>query len=140
MARSTPSFDLDYRPRTYFWPHGLKPHPFSSIKGADRRKLITSVLIEDPDADIPPVLLQSALPEPLRQYLGSLHPSGMGGEYLPDLATEEVEIARITIASTTQDVTCVFARQVKDGILLRVVDVRRRDAVFPERSQVSRAA
>ena len=80
------------------------------------------MLADDLDADIPPVLLQSALPDPLRQYLGSLHPSGMGGEYLPDLATQEVEIARITIASTTQDVTCVYARQAGDAIALRVVD------------------
>ena len=135
MARSTPSFDLDYRPRTYFWPHGLKPHPVSSIKGADRRKLIAGVLAEDPDADIPPVLLQSALPEPLRQYLGSLHPSGMGGEYLPDLATEEVEIARITIASTTQDVTCVYARQAGDAIDLRVVDEYDGETLSSERGR-----
>ena len=80
------------------------------------------MLAEDLDADIPPVLLQSALPDPLRQYLGSLHPSGMGGEYLPDLTTQEVEIARITIASTTQDVTCVYARRAGYAIALRVVD------------------
>ena len=52
------SFDLDYRPRTYFWPLGLKPHPLSSIKGANRRSLIAGVLADDPDADIPAVLLQ----------------------------------------------------------------------------------
>ena len=80
------------------------------------------MLAEDPDADIPPVLLQSGLPDPLRRYFGSLHPSGMGGEYLPDLAAQEVEIARITIASTTQDVTCVYARQAGDAIPLRVAD------------------
>jgi hypothetical protein len=119
---STRSFDLDYKPRTYFWPLGLKPHPLSSIKGANRRSLIAGVLADDLDADIPPVLLQSALPDPLRRYLGSLHPSGMGGEYLPDLTTQEVEIARITIASTTQDVTCVYARRAGDAIALRVVD------------------
>ena len=122
MKISTRSFDLDYRPRTYFWPLGLKPHPLSSIKGANRRSLIAGVLAEDLDADIPPVLLQPALPDPLRQYVGRLHPSGMGGEYLPDLIPDEVEIARITIASTTQDVTCVYARQVEDAIALRVVD------------------
>ena len=122
MNHSTHSFDLNYRPGSYFWPLGLKPHPLSSIKGANRRSLVASVLAEDPDADLPPVLLQSALPDPLRQYLGSLHPSGMGGEYLPDLTTQEVEIARITIASTTQDVTCVFARQAGHAIALRVVD------------------
>lgn len=122
MKLSTQSFDLDYRPRSYFWPYGLKPHPLSSIKGANRRKLIAGVLAEDPDADIPPVLLQSALPDPLRQFFGRLHPSEMGGEYLPDLVPQEVEIGRITIASTTQDVTCVYAREVGDAIALRVVD------------------
>ena len=122
MKISTRSFDLDYRPRTYFWPLGLKPHRLSSIKGANRRSLIAGVLADDPDADIPPMLLQSALPDRLRQYLGSLHPSGMGGEYLPDLRTQEVEIARITIASTTQDVTCVYAGRAGDAIALRVVD------------------
>ena len=122
MKVSTQTFDLDYRPRTYFWPLGLKPHPLSSIKGANRRSLVAGVLAEDPDADIPPVLLQSGLPDPLRRYFGSLHPSGMGGEYLPDLAAQEVEIARITIASTTQDVTCVYARQAGDAIAVRVVD------------------
>jgi hypothetical protein len=46
----------------------------------------------------------------------------MGGEYLPDLKQDEVEIARITIASTTQDVTSVFARRGKHRIYYRVVD------------------
>jgi hypothetical protein len=42
----------------------------------------------------------------------------MGGEYLPDLKRNEVMIARITIASTTQDVTCVYARRGKDRITI----------------------
>jgi len=46
----------------------------------------------------------------------------MGGEYLPDLKQEEVEIARITIASVTQDVTSVFACHGKRRIHYRVVD------------------
>src|SRR5215475_5894926 len=60
------SIDLAYRPRTYFWPHGLKPHPLSSIKGANRRAFVARALAEDPDQDIPPVLLRHALPAPLR--------------------------------------------------------------------------
>jgi hypothetical protein len=116
------SIDLAYRPRSYFWPHGLKPHPLSSIKGANRKALIARVLAEDADADIPQVLLEPSLPEPLRSFLGGQHPSAMGGEYLPDLVAAEVEVARITIASTTQDVTCAYARQEKDRIILRVVD------------------
>ena len=46
----------------------------------------------------------------------------MGGEYLPDCNPNEVEIARITIASTTQDVTCVYAKRVTGGIDYRAVD------------------
>ena len=46
----------------------------------------------------------------------------MGGEYLPDQKDDEVEIARITIASTTQDVTSVYAGKVDDQIRFRVVD------------------
>lgn len=122
MNHSADSFDLDYRPRTYFWPLGLKPHPLSSIKGAYRRELVSQLLADDPDTNIPRSLLQSALSETMRQFMGGLHPAMMGGEYLPDFAPHEVEIARITIASTTQDVTCVYACQAGDFIALRVVD------------------
>jgi hypothetical protein len=46
----------------------------------------------------------------------------MGGNYLPDTEEGEVEIARIEIASTTFDVTCLFAKQNNGRILYRVVD------------------
>jgi len=41
---------------------------------------------------------------------------------LPDLAPTKVMIARITIASTTQDVTSVYAGRGRDRIHYRVVD------------------
>ena len=46
----------------------------------------------------------------------------MGGNYLPDTEEGEVEIARIEIASTTFDVTSLFAKQSNGRILYRVVD------------------
>jgi hypothetical protein len=46
----------------------------------------------------------------------------MGGEYLPNTGRQEVEIARVTIASTTQDVTCVYARPLGKRIAYRIVD------------------
>jgi hypothetical protein len=67
-------------------------------------------------------LLQHALPHENRQAQGRIHPAFMGGEYLPSNRAGEVEIARITIASTTQDVTCVYARKVGQRIHYRVVD------------------
>jgi hypothetical protein len=72
--------------------------------------------------EIPDFLAQSALSERDRQALGRIHPAFMGGEYLPNLMHSEVEIARITIASTTQDVTSVYARRGKNRIRYRIVD------------------
>jgi hypothetical protein len=46
----------------------------------------------------------------------------MGGEYLPDLSQNEMMIVSITIASTMQDVTCVYGRRRKNRIHYRVVD------------------
>ena len=57
--------------------------------------------------EVPAFLASSALTNPDRAALGKIHPAFMGGEYLPNLTADEVMIARITIASTTQDVTCV---------------------------------
>ncbi len=46
-----------------------------------------------------------------RQMWGSIHPWLMGGEYLPPLRETEVEIARISLASTTCDQISVRARR-----------------------------
>jgi len=45
----------------------------------------------------------------LRGFLGSLHPTLLGGEFLPDYDPEEIEIARITMDSTTQEVITIRA-------------------------------
>jgi len=42
--------------------------------------------------------------------LDLIHPSFMGGEYLPDYRRDEIEIARIELESTTSDVISVRAR------------------------------
>lgn len=72
--------------------------------------------------DIPDYLARSALSGEERQALGRIHPAFMGGEYLPSLMENEVMVARVTIASTTQDLTCVYARHGKSRIYYRVVD------------------
>jgi len=114
--------DLEFRPKSYFWPMGLETHLLARIKGAERKAAL-KLLIECGQLDeIPGFLAQSALTEADRQALGRIHPAFMGGEYLPKLMADEVMIARITIASTTQDVTCVYARRGKNRIRYRVVD------------------
>jgi len=61
----------------------------------------------------------------------------MGGEYLPNLKPKEVMVARITIASTTQDVTCVYARRTKHRIHYRVVDEYSGDTLSDRRTRSS---
>jgi hypothetical protein len=46
----------------------------------------------------------------------------MGGEYLPELRVNEVEIARIIKKSTTLDVVSIRARQTKNRIVYKIVD------------------
>ena len=113
---------LKYRPGSYFWARKLGIGLVSDVKGAERRKLITQMIETGGHELIAPELLLHALPQTLREAQGRFHPNMMGGEYLPDRKIGEVEIARITIASTTQDVICVYARQVGKRIHYRVVD------------------
>ena len=56
-----------------------------------------------------PTLLADRLEPEDRDGLGRIHPSFMGGEYLPRYEGSEAEIARIELASTTSDVISVGA-------------------------------
>jgi hypothetical protein len=100
--------DLGFRPASYFWPLDLSTHLLARIKGAERRAALQG-LIDPIDSTRSDFRAQSGLDPEERQAIGRIHPAFMGGEYLPDLNRNEVMIARITIASTTQDVTCVYA-------------------------------
>ena len=114
--------DLAYRPRSYFWPLGIETHLLSRIKGAERKAALQQLVDAGRLDEIPDLLARSALSESERSAIGKIHPAVMGGEYLPDFMLNEVEIARITIASTTQDVTSVLACRGTSRIRYRVVD------------------
>lgn len=113
--------DLSFRPSSYFKPADLASHVLRSVKGAERRRLLASILAEG-DAPLPPALAEPALPANLLQSWGSFHPAMLGGEYLPERKGAELEIARITLQSVTQDVICVYAAQGHGRIRYRVVD------------------
>jgi hypothetical protein len=72
--------------------------------------------------DVPSYLKEAELDDADRQMIGRIHPMYMGGEYLPRLKHEEVEVARISIKSTTYDVTVLYARVVGQRIHYRVAD------------------
>ena len=113
--------DEGYRPARYFGPAHLESHLRTTIKGAERREMGASIL-RDGDVPLPVGLAEPGLSDDARVSWGAIHPSMMGGEYLPDRRGRELEIARITIQSTTQDVTCVYAFQGRGRLRYRVVD------------------
>ena len=67
-------------------------------------------------------LLQAALNEDQRKRFGLIHPSFMGGEYLPDCTADETEIARIELRSTLADVISIRAKREGPEYLYSVVD------------------
>ena len=118
----TGEINLDFRPSSYFWPLSLATHLLARIKGAKRKDALKRLIDEGRLDDIPDFLAQASLSDVERLAIGRIHPMFMGGEYLPDLDKTEVEIARISIKSTTGDVTSMYARRGEGCIHYRVVD------------------
>ena len=117
-----PGIDLAFRPRSYFWPMGLETHLLTRVKGAERKATVQGLIDAGRVDDVFEFIAKPSLDEDERTAVGRIHPRFMGGEYLPDLVENEVEIARITLASTLQDVTSVYARRGRRRIHYRVVD------------------
>ena len=110
--------DLGFTPRSYFTERDLGLTIPSDILGRARRDMARR-LAADPSSsadDVPPELLESVLSAAQRHALGAIHPSLMGGEYLPPLRKGEVEIARISLQSVTADQISLRARRTEKGI------------------------
>lgn len=121
-----PPIDFTFRPATY-WPNQESLEVLvSRIKGEQRRLrgevLLHEGRIEELWALIDEGALSGDLTDEDREAWGRLHPSNLGGEYLPGLEDEEVEIARVAIASTTGDVQSIRAHRVSGEIAVQVVD------------------
>ncbi len=113
---------LDFGPDTYFRPQKLERYLLSKVKSAVIRKQLKDMFKAGRHAEVNAILITEGISKHDRQVLESFHPMYMGGNYLPDTDQGEVEIARISIKSTTFDVTCVYARP-EDGVIhYRVVD------------------
>lgn len=113
---------MAYRPRDYFGRYDMEAELMTRVKGTLRRKLLRKALESGKLDQVPPAARESALDEVNRQMIGRIHPLYMGGEYLQKMKREEVEIARISIQSTTGDVVCLYARPVGHRIAYRLAD------------------
>lgn len=115
-----------WRPRDYFGALDREAELMTRVQGVMRRRLARA-LLDAGDAGalsgaLSGPLLASALGEDDRRAIGRLHPAFMGGEYLPSAQAGEVEIARVTLRSTTSDVVVVRARRAGGRIHYHVAD------------------
>jgi len=75
--------NLDFRPRTYFWPHGIEKQLLMQVKGTERRRELRALMAADRFDDIPAWLESAALAPEAREARGRIHPAFMGGGTLP---------------------------------------------------------
>jgi hypothetical protein len=129
--------DYQFRPESY-WVAANNPleAALRNVKGRNRREMIRDYhkagKLEQLDED----LLTDTLDTETRVSLGQIHPSFMGGEYLPNYDRSEVEIARIELESTTSDVFSLRARPVGSRIRYRLVDEYQTEFRLPQQTSV----
>ena len=107
------NFGMDYRPDSY-WDTPEAMH--ANIKGEFRRRALHSAALSDELEDVPSCIFADERSDEMREFTASLHPSFMGGEYLPGYRDNEVEIARVSLASVTADVVSIRAEPTPGGI------------------------
>ena len=126
------SIDLNFRPTSYADFDDPVALNLNGIKGQMRREMVRDMLAAEGktravyDVVLGPIddeILGERAPKTFTDNLNQAYgPTWLGGEYLPDLEGQEVEIARIVLASTTMDVFSVRARLLKGGYTYRIVD------------------
>ena len=141
----------DFRP-DYWDPADPLTALIANVKGAKRREMIRDIvtgrarelvaerggsqLLQAMMSEVMDDLLVDELEDP--GELSGIHPHFLGGEFLPTYESGEVEIARITLRSTTMDVVAIRARRPGGRISYGVVDEYSNDFTFePEHSEQS---
>ena len=126
--------DYEFRPSLFWKPASdVLQSVLRNVKGTRRREMITDFFREGRLDELAQELASDELSDEARERLGRIHPTFMGGEYLPNYGVNEVEIVRIELESTTADVMSVRARLIgrkKPRIGYRVVDEYRTRFVF----------
>ncbi|MBW0000906.1 MAG: hypothetical protein JO015_17560 [Verrucomicrobia bacterium] len=129
-----PGIDYSFRPASYWAPPSDPLNAaLRNVQGRNRREMIRAYHAEGRLDQLDPTLLADELGEEDRDGLGRIHPTFMGGEYLPRYRRREVEIARIELASTTGDVISIRARPAGSRILYRVSDEYETEYELPQK-------
>lgn len=111
--------DLEFRPQSYW---ATPESRFANVKGRVRREAVKKALEAGNLDEVPPEIASDELSRELVEAAGRIHPSFMGGEYLPTYDEDEIEIARVNLQSVTFDVISIRAWRKNSEIFYRVVD------------------
>ena len=114
--------DLSFRPSSRLFPLTAEKLLLSRVKGTQRRESLTAAIEQDSLSDLNPFFTQTSLSAEDRRARAAIHPSFMGGEYLPDFEEGELEVARLSLRSVTADVISIRLRRTEDGFVYRIVD------------------
>jgi hypothetical protein len=130
-----PEIDYEFRPQS-FWTAASDPLAaiLRNVKGRNRREMIRDYYAAGKLDQLSDELLRDSLSDEARISLGKIHPTFMGGEYLPNYRREEVEIARIALASTTSDVISLRARPTGSRIKYRLLDEYNTEFCLPQKT------
>src|SRR6201984_385995 len=130
-----PAINYDFRPESY-WAPARNPldAALRNVKGRNRREMIKDYHSNGLLPALSDNLLRDTLDEDTRRGLDLIHPSFMGGKYLPTYTRHEVEIARIELRSTTSDVISIRARPRGKRIEYTVCDEYESEFKLPQRS------
>lgn len=121
-------YNLDFRPESYFKLTDPSLAALNRISGTARRRAVEQAIKQG--ETVPAELLEPSLSKELRAALSRIHPSLMGGEFLPESRREEIEIARIDLDSCTADAISLRARPGSDRIRYRIVDEYMEDCEY----------
>ena len=103
------------------------------IKGNYRREFVGKAIKSDGLDSVPHAWAEHEISETLKAMLQRQHPRARGGEDLPDLNENEVEIARFTLVDSVHgEVTSLRAQKVLESrINYRMVDEYETDIKIP---------
>ncbi len=121
-AKRFKGIDYGFRPESYWKVTDPLGAILRNVKGTNRRQMIRDYWEAGRIGELDDSHLLDSLSDEQRERLGRIHPSFMGGEYLPAYRTSEVEIARIELESTTADVISVRAQPANIRIVYSISD------------------
>ncbi len=116
------NIDYGFRPESYWEVSDPLQTILANVQGTQRRRMIRERWDAGRIEELADAHLLDVLDEETRVRIGKVHPSFMGGEYLPVYKPGQIEIVRIELESTTSDVISVRAAPKGSRIVYSIVD------------------